>query len=161
MELLNIYAELRNMDYPAVMIPESFGCSPSDLEIFGKHYQTPLPGSLIEFLSTTLPIDFVDIGVYKTKNAAGLLDEQLNVLPYTQNIKNDLFTIGWWTGETDGDSWCFDLKTELIHSIRIDDYEEGKSRSAVLDDADFSFDSFSEWSNFLTMELINRNWLPR
>lgn len=154
--LLTLYELLRNRRFGR--IASEFGCSPADLAIFEGHYSVPLPMELQNFLVRTLPYGSLDIGVYKTKPPAGLLEEQLNTVPFYPNLENHLFGLGWWTGQGDGDGWLYDLVEGGIYAVGLgDSYDH--TRETLLASSYLKFAGFEPWVGFLHQECRRRNWL--
>ena len=147
-KLLNLFQKLRGQWGE---IPDEFGCSKEDLKVFYPHYKAPLPNELVDFLCRILPKGYLDIGVFKTGTPKRLLKEQLGAVPFEGNIKYNLFGLGWWSGETDGDGWLYDLDSGQVHAIQIyHNYED--SKEIVLSKAYHSFGSLNEWVDFLVAE---------
>lgn len=153
--LLFLYDRLRGQGHE---IPEAFGCTAQELEIFTEHYPRELPQELIDFLCATLPKAYLDIGVYKTKPPKALLQEQLDAVPLEGNMKHGFFGLGWWTGDTDGDGWLYDLEDGRIYAVQIYHNDE-ETKQDVIDLAYQSFDSFDAWVDFLEQECREREWL--
>ena len=154
-KLHSLYDRLRGQGHE---IPPELGCDRNDIEIFEEHYDHPLPEELIEFLCATLPQGDLDIGVYKTSDAIGLLREQLDAAPLEGNIKHGFFGLGWWTGDSDGDGWLYDLQSGKIYAVQVYDDDE-ESREAVIELAYQKFDSFDTWVDFLEQECREREWI--
>jgi hypothetical protein len=153
--LLQLYTNLRGRGH---IIPDEFGCDPQELTIFAKHYSHPLPRELIDFLSKTSPRGYLDIGVFKTDRPEELLKQQLDAVPLEGNIKYGFFGLGWWTGETDGDGWLYDLVEHRIYAVQIYSNDEA-NRESVIDTAYQRFDSLKDWVSFLEKECRQRGWI--
>ena len=155
-KLFQLYDKIKDQGH---IIPEEFGCTEKELEIFSKHYKKPFTKDLIEFLCETLPKSSLDIGVYKTESPKDLLNEQLNAVPFEGNMKYNLFGLGLWTGESDGDGWFYDLETRKVHAIQLY-YNDEKSKKDVLEKAYHSFNSLEKWIDFLEKESKRRGLIP-
>ena len=154
-KLHSLYDRLRGQGH---IIPDKMGCDRTDLEIFEKHYDQPLPDELVDFLCATLPGGYLDIGVYKTADPKALLYEQLGAVPLEGNVKHGFFGLGWWTGDTDGDGWLYDLQGGKIYAVQIYNNDED-NRAAVIEAAYQEFDSFDTWVDFLEQECRDRGWI--
>lgn len=153
--LLALYRELKGNGHE---IPPHFGCSDSELDIFAPHYPVTLPRRLRDFLLNTMPKGSLDIGVYKTCEPKCLLAVQLDNVPFYGNIQNGFFGIGWWTGESDGDGWLYDLRDHRIHAIDLgDNYDH--TRESLIEAAYLSFNGFGDWIRYLRIECVEREWL--
>jgi hypothetical protein len=140
-------------------VPREIGCKTEELSVFEGSYPVPLTPDLKEFLVMTLPRGFLDIGVFKTMGGPReLFAEQRNAVPFEGNIKHGFFGLGWWTGESDGDGWLYDLHNGRIYAVMLYHNDE-PSRKAVHDLAYHDFANFEEWVDFLHAKCHERDWL--
>ena len=69
-----------------------------------------------------------------------------------------LFGLGWWSGDTDGDGWLYDLEDGKIYAVQSYHNDE-ETKEEVINLAYQVFDSFGAWVNFLEQECREREWL--
>jgi hypothetical protein len=140
------------------IVPDLLGCSREELAIFEEYYSQPIPEELVTFLSATLPDEELDIGVCKTLGPKGLLEMHMERPQFQGQFQFGLFALGWWTGDTDGDGWFYDIETGHVLSLPIS-HVGGASRRDSLDAAYREFGSFQEWVAFLFEECKERGWI--
>ncbi|MEO1526701.1 MAG: hypothetical protein AAFX06_14795 [Planctomycetota bacterium] len=155
--LFTLYERLRATGWET--LPDQFGCSAEQLLCFDEHYHVELPRELKEFLTLTLPVSYLDIGVYKTGPPAELLDEQLQAVPFYPNIENHLFGIGWWSGDGDGDGWVYDLIDRRVHAVAHGNAYDHTRESFLASESYLQFDGFGPWVDYLSERCIEHGWI--
>lgn len=135
-----------------------FGCSAIALEQFFMLFPVSPPPELIKFLCAVIPDESISLGVLKLMKPADLLEYQTDCAPVEDNTRFGLMSLGYWTGESDGDAWIYDLRTGVIHSLNVGSGYEG-SLEATLALCYLRFNTLAEWVDYLVGEAAKRQWL--
>jgi len=135
-----------------------FGCDALALEPFFMLFPVNPPPDLVRFLCEITPDETIHLGVHTLLSVSDLYRYQIDAAPVEDNTRFALMALGYWTGESDGDAWIYDLRAGTIHSLDVCSGYEG-SREATLQQCYLHFETLGQWVDFLVADVVRREWL--
>jgi hypothetical protein len=162
--LLTLFANLNGPDpdsqNPLVPAPRD-AVSTVLKEIWSWSTTNEVPEYDLGLFSTILPVSGHSTNIIEMWGTSCLLSEQKGCAPMC-NLPADsgIFGFAHWTGETDGDAWCYDIKYRSVRCIPVGDGDANPDRSRL---ASYGvFPHFDHFVAFLRCEAERRHFIsPR
>jgi hypothetical protein len=162
--LLRLFADLNGTvtDPQGTLIPAPLDTVSAVLkEIWSWSTKDELPEYDLGLFSTFLTVSGHSTNIIEMWGTNGLLSEQKSCAPMC-NLPADsgIFGFAYWTGETDGDTWCYDIKYRCIRCIPVGDGDANPDRSRL---ASYGvFPHFDHFVAYLRCEAERRHFIsPR
>lgn len=117
------------------------------------------PDDVLGIFATILPKSNHSTSIIEIWGTDRLLHEQKQSAPTCNMPANSgMFAFAHWTGESDGDAWCYDIKYNFIRCIPVGDGDADPDRSRL---ASYGvFPHFDHFVAYLRCEAERRHFIP-